>query len=224
MIATWPPSSGSSGNRLKTPMNMFSPPSSVRKHDRQPRARAASPPIRLAPTTLIGVSGSRSSPPIASIRLGIFDGKLRDGLERLLDGLADVPDRRRHRADRRRSPASGPARPERRRSPRPSPARCPSCHRSPVAGSRPGRRSSCGARRRARRRPRRDRPGWPGPPRPRRRRSRSACRRPTTSRSPGRSPAALAGPTGSRGRAGAEVVLVGVQLVAGDDARRRPAR
>ena len=35
---------------------------------------AASPPTRLAPTTLMGVLTSRSSPPIASNSFGIFDG------------------------------------------------------------------------------------------------------------------------------------------------------
>ena len=34
----------------------------------------ASPPTRLAPTTLIGVSGSRSSPPMASMSFGILEG------------------------------------------------------------------------------------------------------------------------------------------------------
>ncbi len=56
-------------------MNTFSPPSSVRNTIGSPSS-AASPPIRLAPTTLIGVSWSRSWPPIASISLGILDGKL----------------------------------------------------------------------------------------------------------------------------------------------------
>ncbi len=71
----WPPSSGSSGTRLKMPTKKFSPASTSRNVGISPRPKS-SPPIRLAPTTLIGVSGSRSAPVSAVHSFGTFSGNL----------------------------------------------------------------------------------------------------------------------------------------------------
>ena len=74
-----PPSSGSSGSRLNTPTKKFSVASSSRNSSHTP-ASTASPPMMLAPTTLTGVSGSRSPPPMASMTFGIFCGKAMQAL------------------------------------------------------------------------------------------------------------------------------------------------
>jgi hypothetical protein len=58
---------------LKTPTKKFSDARISRNSD-QRLCSTVSPPSRLAPTTLIGVSGSRSPPVIAVHSLGSFSG------------------------------------------------------------------------------------------------------------------------------------------------------
>src|SRR3989440_6105324 len=65
----WPQSRGSSGSRLKTPTKKFRTTSRFRKIHQAP-CSTVSPPSRLAPTTLIGVFGSRGLPLRASTSAG----------------------------------------------------------------------------------------------------------------------------------------------------------
>src|ERR1700720_1455753 len=62
-IAMWPPSNGSSGTRLIAPSTKFSWARKNQNAMKYPCSNA-SPPMIDAPTTLIGVSGSRVPPPM----------------------------------------------------------------------------------------------------------------------------------------------------------------
>jgi hypothetical protein len=68
-MAMWPPSSGSNGSRLNTPTKKFSVMRKLRNSVHAPCC-TASPPSRLAPTTLIGPFGSRGWPARACHRFG----------------------------------------------------------------------------------------------------------------------------------------------------------
>ena len=68
----WPPSSGSSGMKLKSATNRLTTPSRVSRVAQRSATAirssdATSPATRLAPTTLIGLFGSRSSTPKAAL-------------------------------------------------------------------------------------------------------------------------------------------------------------
>src|SRR3989337_1882550 len=89
-IAMWPPSNGSSGIRLIAPSTKFSWARKNQTATHSPWS-TVSPPMMLAPTTLIGVSGSRS-PERGSADP---DGTDRRGLVALAGeplGLGDVDD------------------------------------------------------------------------------------------------------------------------------------
>ena len=73
VTAMCPPSSGSSGRRLNAPRKKFRLASSRTKISHSPRS-ATSPPMTLAPTTLTGVSRSRSPPVTACHRSTTFAG------------------------------------------------------------------------------------------------------------------------------------------------------
>ena len=77
--AMWPPSKGSSGSRLIAPSTKFSWARKNQNATQRPWS-TVSPPMMLAPTTLIGVSGSRSPPPMectsAPTLVGIFASDL----------------------------------------------------------------------------------------------------------------------------------------------------
>ena len=67
----WPPSSGSSGMKLNSATNRLTTPSRVSSAAQRSvllivSSDATSPATRLAPTTLIGLFGSRSSSPKAA--------------------------------------------------------------------------------------------------------------------------------------------------------------
>ena len=75
----WPPSNGSSGTRLIAPSTKFSWARKNQNATHSP-ASTVSPPMMLAPTTLIGVSGSRSPPPIECTSAPILVGILASDL------------------------------------------------------------------------------------------------------------------------------------------------
>ena len=69
----WPPSSGSSGMALNSATNRLTTPSSMSSEAQRSATliwsfEATSPATRLAPTTLIGLCGSRFSNPKAALK------------------------------------------------------------------------------------------------------------------------------------------------------------
>ena len=68
-----PPSKGSSGTRLIAPSTKFNCARKNQNATHNPWS-TVSPPMMLAPTTLIGVSGSRSPPPMACTSAPILVG------------------------------------------------------------------------------------------------------------------------------------------------------